>query len=82
MSGKKSTLFIVTSGLFVLCLTVITPALAATKERVLYSFCAAQLCPGWLEPRVQLGFRCRGKPVRHGRLRRQFELRSRLRDGV
>jgi len=56
MPRKKSTLFIVTSGLLFLCLTAVTPALAATKERVLYNFCKAQLCPDGSNPVSSLVF--------------------------
>jgi uncharacterized repeat protein (TIGR03803 family) len=60
MPRKKSTLFIVTSGLFVLCLMVATPALAATKEKVLYDFCQAQLCPDGSNPVSSLVFDAAG----------------------
>lgn len=60
MSRKKSTLFTVTSGVFVLCLMVVTPALAATKERVLYNFCKAQLCPDGSNPVSSLVFDAAG----------------------
>jgi uncharacterized repeat protein (TIGR03803 family) len=53
MPRKKPILFIVASA-FVLCLTVVAPALAATKERVLYSFCKAQLCPDGSNPTSSL----------------------------
>jgi len=60
MSRKKSTLFILASGLFILCLTVVTPALAATKETVLYNFCKAQLCPDGSNPVSSLVFDAAG----------------------
>jgi uncharacterized repeat protein (TIGR03803 family) len=44
MPRKKSTLFLV------LWLMVATAALAATKEKVLHNFCAAQLCPDGSNP--------------------------------
>jgi len=60
MSRKKSTLFIVASGLLGLWLMVVTPALAATKEKVLYNFCKAQLCPDGSNPVSSLVFDAAG----------------------
>ena len=56
MSRKKSILFIVASGLLVLWLTVVSSAFAASKEKVLYSFCAQQLCPDGSNPVSSLVF--------------------------
>jgi uncharacterized repeat protein (TIGR03803 family) len=60
MSRKKSTLLIVTSSLLGLWLMVATPALAATKEKVLYNFCKAQLCPDGSNPESSLVFDAAG----------------------
>src|ERR1700733_7857323 len=54
MPRKKSILFIVTAGLLVFSLTTACSALAAAKERVLYNFCAAQLCPDGSNPMSSL----------------------------
>jgi uncharacterized repeat protein (TIGR03803 family) len=56
VSRKKSVLFIVASGLLVLWLTVVSSAFATSKERVLYSFCAQQLCPDGSNPVSSLVF--------------------------
>jgi uncharacterized repeat protein (TIGR03803 family) len=56
MSRKKSVVFIVASGLLVLWLTVVSSAFAASKEKVLYSFCAQQLCPDGSNPVSSLIF--------------------------
>jgi uncharacterized repeat protein (TIGR03803 family) len=56
MSRKKSILFIVASGLLVFWLTVVSCVFAASKERVLYSFCAQQLCPDGSNPVSSLVF--------------------------
>jgi uncharacterized repeat protein (TIGR03803 family) len=55
MSPKKSTLFIAASGLALL-LTLAVPALAASKEKVLYNFCRYQLCPDGSNPVSSLVF--------------------------
>jgi len=56
MPQKKLTLFIAALGLLVLWLTGATPAWAASKEKVLYSFCSAQLCPDGSNPQASLVF--------------------------
>ncbi|HWY58317.1 MAG TPA: choice-of-anchor tandem repeat GloVer-containing protein [Terriglobales bacterium] len=56
MSRKKSILFIMASGLLVLWLTIVSSAFATSKERVLYSFCAQQLCPDGSNPVSSLVF--------------------------
>jgi uncharacterized repeat protein (TIGR03803 family) len=56
MPRKKSTLFIAILGLLVLWLTGGTSAWAASKEKVLYSFCAAQLCPDGSNPQASVIF--------------------------
>jgi len=60
MSRKKSVLFIVAFGLLVGWWTAITPASAASKEKVLYSFCKAQLCPDGSNPVSSLLFDAAG----------------------
>lgn len=55
MFGKQSRiLFIAAFGLLLGLLTIAAPALAAGKEKVLYSFCAQQLCPDGSNPRAGL----------------------------
>ena len=51
MPGKKSrSLFIAAFGLLLGLIVVVAPAFAASKEKVLYSFCSAQLCPDGANP--------------------------------
>src|SRR5579863_8239350 len=56
MPRNRSILFIVTFGLLGLWLTDSAPVWAASKEKVLYSFCAAQLCPDGSNPVSSLTF--------------------------
>jgi len=53
MPRRKSTLFV---ALLALSLTLVIPALAASKEKVLYNFCKAQLCPDGSNPLSSLVF--------------------------
>jgi uncharacterized repeat protein (TIGR03803 family) len=51
MLGKKpGILFITALGLLSGLMTTAAPAFAASKEKVLYSFCSAQLCPDGANP--------------------------------
>jgi uncharacterized repeat protein (TIGR03803 family) len=55
MPGKKSrSLFIAAFGLLLGLIVVVAPAFAASKEKVLYSFCSAQLCPDGANPMAGL----------------------------
>jgi len=55
MSGKESRILCVAVfGLFFGFLTIAGPAFAASKEKVLYSFCSTQLCPDGANPAASL----------------------------
>jgi len=55
MLGKKSALlFLAALGLLLGLLSITTPAFAASKEKVLYSFCSTQLCPDGSNPAASL----------------------------
>jgi len=56
MFRKHSILFLLVLGVIVAWFTAVTPALAARKEKVLYSFCKAQLCPDGSNPESSLVF--------------------------
>jgi uncharacterized repeat protein (TIGR03803 family) len=61
MFGKKpGMLFLAAFGLLCGLLTIAAPGFAASKEKVLYSFCAAQLCPDGESPMASLVFDAAG----------------------
>jgi uncharacterized repeat protein (TIGR03803 family) len=55
MSCKKSGILVIAAfGVLFVLLTITTAAFAASQEKVLYSFCSAQLCPDGSNPRASL----------------------------